>query len=269
MTTTEKPHRSVSQYNSYYRCPYSYYLGRIAKKWQRPAAWLPQGSAVHEAVEKWEKSGRQMSVEEAQRAFAESYERHVDRYCNDGDNATPNFEYWSRSGPYGGEADLERRFLIGMEQVEKYIRWATSHPEEVVWINEDGTPGIELEFDIDLYGVRVRGFIDQVLPNDCGSEVIVRDLKTGNKPGDDFQLGVYKVALEEQYGVFAPTGDYWMARTGKPTYPYDLSDWTRERVSAAFAELEENIRAERFEPDPEPSKCRFCDVAASCEFRAV
>lgn len=263
----KRPHRSVSQYLSYKRCPLSYKLSRIDGKWQRPAAWLPQGSAVHEAVEAWEKSGRTMTVEEAQEEFARSYESHVNRYCAE----TPNFDYWSRSGPYAGEADLLRRFEIGKDQVRKYIDWALSHDDESIYCLEDEaeTKGIELAFDIDLDGVPIRGFIDQVLYSGCGSEAVVRDLKTGNQPGDDFQLGVYKVALEEQYGIFAPSGDYWMGKSGKPTYPFDLTEWTRERVSAAFAELEDNIRNERFEPDPEPSKCRFCSVAVSCEFRAV
>ena len=259
-----RPHRSVSQYNQYYRCPYSYYLSRIEKRWQRPAAWLPQGSAVHEAVELWEKSGRRMTLEEAQQAYAEAYEQHVSRYCEE----TPNFEYWSRSGPYGGETDVERRFLIGRDQVEKYIRWAESSPERVIWIAPDGEPGIELGFDIDLDGVLVRGFIDQVSVVDGQVEVV--DVKTGKKPGDDFQLGVYSVAIAETYGIDPPqAGSYWMGQSGKLTYPFSIGDWTKERVTEAFKELDDNIRNERFEPKPDPNVCYFCDVNQSCEFRAT
>ena len=261
--TKTRPHRSVSQYNQYKRCPLSYRLSRIDKRWEKPAAWLPQGSAVHtvaETIEKRKHAGSPMSLEEAHELFRDEYSKEIDRYTSE----TPNFEYWFRSGPYGGEADVERRFLIGMGQVETFYRFSE---QQVIWISPDGVPGIELSFDIDLDGVLVRGFIDAVVRD--GDTIALRDYKTGNKPGDDFQLGVYKVALEEQYGVTTDTGDYWMARTGKPTYPYDLSEWTRERVTAEFAELEANIQAGRFEPDPEPSKCLFCGVASSCEFRAV
>src|SRR5262249_30789572 len=52
---------------------HSYYLARVKKAWQKPAAWLPQGSAVYEAAEAWERSGRTMSVEQAQDVFRESY----------------------------------------------------------------------------------------------------------------------------------------------------------------------------------------------------
>lgn len=264
--TTEdtRPHRSVSQYNQFYRCSWAYKLARIDKKWQRPAAWLPQGSAVHEAVEAYEKSGRTMTLEQAQQVYDESYSAHVTRYAEE----TPNFDYWSRSGPYAGEDDINRRFEIGREQVAKYIRWATSTDDRVVWIAPDGTPGIELGFDIDLDGVLVRGFIDQV--SVVGDDVEVVDVKTGATPGDDFQLGVYSVALAETYGIEPPRlGAYWMGKSGKLTYPYEIGEWTRERVSAAFRRLEDDIQAERFEPKPDPKVCLFCSVATSCAYRAT
>lgn len=260
-TAVERAHRSVSQLKLYERCPYAYKLSRIDKVWSRPAAWLAQGSAVHEAAEAYERSGRTMTLEQAQDVFRESYAEHIGQACQ----VTPNFEFWFASGPYAGEADVERRYHIGLEQVEKYLRWYEQHPEEVIWVAPDGTPGIEIGFDIDLDGVLVRGFIDAVIVTDEG--VLVRDNKTGNSPGDDFQLGVYGVALAEQFGIEPPArGDYWMGRSGKPTYPFPISDWTRERVAEKFRELEENIQAERFDPLPDPKKCNFCDVNASCEF---
>ncbi len=272
MTEVEKrKHRSVSQYNQYTRCPYSFKLARIDKVWQRPAAWLPQGSALHTVAEVYEKSkiqGDTMTLEEAQDLFGEEYAKEVEKYTE----TTPNFEWWSRSGPYGGERDLERRYLLGIEQVGRFIDWTEGHPEEVIWIAPDGTPGIEIGFDIDLDGVLVRGFIDAVIQNYKATNggpapVMVRDYKSGNSPGDDFQLGVYGVALAEMYGIDPPQlGDYWMGRSGKPTFPYQIGEWTRDKVSAKFRELEDNIQAERFDPDPEPSKCRFCDVSAACEY---
>lgn len=254
-------HRSVSQLKLYERCPYAYKLSRLEKVWQRPAAWLPQGSAVHEAAEAYERSGRQLTVEETQDVFRESYANHVNAYTE----TTPDFSAWFKSGPYAGDVDVERRYGIGLEQVEKYIDWYMNYPDEVIWIAPDGTPGIEIGFDIDLDGVQVRGFIDAVIVRD--GEVIVRDNKTGNKPGDDFQLGVYAVALAEQYGIDRPlAGDYWMGRTGKPTALYDLSAWTREAVSERFRWLEDNIAAGNFDPEPDSSKCRFCDVSWACDY---
>lgn len=254
----------MSQFNQFTRCPHAWYLSRVVKAWERPAAWLPQGSAVHVAAEKWELSGRTMTLEEAQDVYRDSYAEEVAKYTE----ITPRFDYWYWSGPYDGETDIERRFSIGLEQVEKYIRWYTEHPDEVIWIAPDGTPGIELGFVIDLGDVPVRGYIDAIIRMPDGS-IRVRDNKTGKQPGDDFQLGVYGVAVEKTYDVDRPLeGDYWMGRSGKPTYPYDISDWTEEKLTGEFAELEEKIQRGDFPADPAPDKCQFCSVAAACKYRA-
>ncbi|AER26461.1 exonuclease [Mycobacterium phage Saintus] len=264
MSEQKKIHRSVSQLNQYERCPMAYKLSRIDKVWQRPAAWLPQGTAFHTTVELAAKD-LEMSLEKAQEIFSAEYDKDIGALTSE----TPNVQFWSRSGPYAGRADIERRYALGLEQVERWFDWHNEHPEEEFWKAPDGTPGIELGFDIDLDGVPVRGFIDAIKVID--GELVVEDYKTGNTPGDDFQLGVYSVAVEMMYGVERPqTGRYWMAGKkggkGKPTKPYDLSEWTREAVTEKFHELDQNIRAEKFEADPEPSKCQFCDVSASCSF---
>ena len=267
---TPKP-RSVSQLKQFEKCPYAYKLARIYKVWRRPAAWLPQGSAVHEALEAWERSNREMTLEEAQDVFRESYRKYTNSQCK----TTPNWDWWFKSGPYDGFRDTERRYEIGLEQVEKLINWALDHPDERVWIAPDGKPAIELSFSITLGGITVRGFIDLVVevynPKTGEWELRVRDYKTGNDPGDDFQLGVYALAVALKYGIPAPkTGDYFMAgkkgKPGKPTYPYDLTEWDEEAVTAAFLELEEKLKAGEFPADPEPDKCNFCDVNTSCEF---
>ncbi|ATL70754.1 RecB family exonuclease [Nocardia terpenica] len=254
---------SVSQYKMYEKCPYSWYLQKVERAWQRPAAWLAQGTAVHAAAEAYERSGRTLPVDDMKEVFRQSYAEEIGGYTKE----TPNFTWWFRSGPYGGARDIERRYRIGLEQTEKYPAWYEKHPHEVIWVAPDGTPGIELRFDIDLDGVGVTGFIDAIIADERTGELTVRDNKTGNTPGDAFQLGMYSVAVELAHGVERPlTGDYWMAKTGKPTLAYDLTEWDRECMTGEFHKLADNIRAERFDPDPEPAKCRFCSVSASCEF---
>lgn len=260
------PLRSVSQYNQYVRCPQAYKLGRIDKVWSRPAAWLPQGTAFHAVAEEYERrlgGSQPMDLAEAKAMFAEVYSRTIGELCEE----TPNFEWWFWSGPYSGERDVERRFQIGLEQVEKFVAWRES-PGQTIWVTPDGVPAIELPFQVELDGIIVRGFIDAVVVVD--GVLRVRDYKTGNSPGDDFQLGVYALAVEILFGVRPETGDYWMAgKSGKPagpTAPYDLSEWTHDRVTARFHEVEALIQAGRFDPLPEPSKCSFCDVNYHCSF---
>lgn len=241
-------------------------MSRVKREWQRPAAWLPQGTAVHGAIEGWERSGRKMSLEDTQALFRALYQEAVNEYCG----LTPNFDWWFKSGPYDGETDIERRFHIGQDQVAKYISYATRAEHEVIWITPDGVPAIELGFDIELDGVQIRGYIDAIVERtrpDGTTELVVRDHKTGNSPGDDFQLGVYSVAIGEMFDEWgAISGDYWMGRSGKPTYPFDLRDWSTGTVGLKFKELQANIEAGRFDPDPSPDKCRFCDVSYACAY---
>lgn len=262
---TELPLRSVSQINQYLRCPQAYKLGRIDKVWSRPAAWLPQGTAVHAVAEQVERrrwAGEPMGLDEAKELFKTEYAREVSLLTDE----TPNLEFWFASGPYAGPRDLERRWEIGLEQVEKFYAWRES-PGQQIWVTPDGTPAIELEFRIELEGIIVRGFIDAVVFAPDGS-LRVRDYKTGNSPGDDFQLGVYAVAIEALYGIKPPTGDYFMVgkRGAAPRIsgPHDLSRWTREEVTDIFHAVEARIQAGEFDPDPEPRKCGFCDVNLSC-----
>lgn len=266
MTSIPLPLRSVSQLNQYLRCPQAYKLGRIDKVWARPAAWLPQGTAFHTVAETHEKrlaAGNPLPLEEALELFKAEYAAGINELADE----TPNFDWWFWSGPYHGERDIERRYEIGLEQVRKFYAWRES-PGQTIWVTPDGKPAIELEFAIELDGIIVRGFIDAVVLDPAGDYLRVRDYKTGNSPGDDFQLGVYSVAIQELYGIKPMYGDYFMAgKKGQPakvTAPYDLSRWTREAVSERFHEVEARIQAGDFEPDPEPNKCGFCDVNFSC-----
>jgi putative RecB family exonuclease len=254
-------HRSVSQLKQYEKCPYGYYLERVAHVWTRPAAWLPHGVAFHEAAEARERSGRTMPIEQARQVFRHSYAEHINQLAE----ITPNLNWWFPSGKYHGEADIVRRWNLGLEQVDRYYDYTDHHPDEVIWISDDGTPGIELEFDVQFGGVRVRGFVDQLIVDADGTPR-VRDLKTGRPPEDALQLGVYAQAIRQQYNLEITTGDYWMARTGKPVHPYDLTEWSEQHLADRFGTMDQAVREEKFDPKPSESTCRMCPVRDSCEY---
>ncbi|MFB9926306.1 RecB family exonuclease [Amycolatopsis halotolerans] len=256
--SVKRPRYSVSQHKQYRQCPQQWYLQRKVRAWQRPAAWLAHGTAVHAAAEFWERSVRTASVADAQAEFARVYAATLAEDMEE----TPNLEYWFSSGPYGGAADIERRFGIGLEQVAKYIEYYTGKgKDEAIWITPDGTPAIELRFDIELDGVSIIGYIDQVVNGEA------RDIKTGQPPKDTFQLGTYKVALEEQWGLKSDQGSYWLAKFARPVRTFDVTDWTKERVTDEFGRLHEDITAERFDPVI-GDHCQRCPVANACPFFA-
>lgn len=253
-------HRSVSQYNSYTRCSYSYYLQRIKKVWQRPASWLSQGLGVHVAMEKWELSERTLTRDELVEIYREEFTRSI----NEQAETTPNFDYWFGSGPYSGPVDIERRWGIGEQQLLSLIDYSLAHPEEKIWTTPEGDRAIENKFEVELGGVNVLGFIDQIVDTPKG--LTVRDIKTGAKPGDIFQLATYAEAMHIMHGETPTGGDYLMGKTGKPTRRIEITERDREEVHEKFAALEENIQAERFEPNPSKQTCTMCSVRLSCEF---
>ncbi|AFU20771.1 exonuclease [Mycobacterium phage Marcell] len=260
--TYEKKPRSVSQLSQFDKCPFSWKLARHERVWKRPAAWLQQGTGVHAVAEKYMLSklaGSPLTREECYEIFKAEYADGI----NEATEETPNLGWWFASGPYRGADDIERRWGIGLQQVDKTLDWIDNHQSLEVWHTPDGTPGIELAIEFELDGIEIRGYIDAVLVLD--GEVLVVDWKTGLKPGDDFQLAVYALALKQLYGVEITRGVYFMAKTGKPTYPYDLTDWTREKISARFQEMERKLEAGDFTPKPGAS-CARCDVALSCEY---
>lgn len=251
-------YRSVSQLKQYEQCPLSYKLDRIDKVWNRPAAWLDHGTAVHKAVEEFWKSGGVLTLEDAVGIASEAYSSGINRLLEE----TPNADVWFSSGRYRGFADIERRAEIVPEMVERFYQWAAAHPDYKVWEASDGTPGVEIGFDVEIGGVRVRGFIDLVMTDPEGRVVVV-DVKTGAQPGDEFQLAVYGQALKIAYGVDVATGYYWMGKTGRLTRPYDLSIVPLEEIEERFRLTDDGIRNGRFDPRP-GDHCRRCPVATSC-----
>jgi putative RecB family exonuclease len=238
------------------RCPYSYYLNRVLKVWKKPAAWLPQGTAFHEVAEFFELSGKTVTLREAQQRFTEIYAREVNKLTAE----TPNFKYWFRSGPYDGETDVGRRHTLGLSQVESYLEYSLLHPEERISATPSGEPMIELPFDVKFGEVRVRGYIDQVINRRP------RDLKTGKTPGGDHQLATYAGALHVEYGVPFSHGDFWMAQKPGPTKPYDLTDWSIQRLSDEYGEISAQIDAGDFPAKPSEDRCTFCSVQKSCKY---
>jgi putative RecB family exonuclease len=201
-----------------------------------------------------------MTLEQAQEVFRLSYAEEVNKYSED----TPNFRYWFRSGPHDGEADIERRYNLGLAQVRRFVEYYTEiAPDEETWVTHNGDLAVEFPFEIELGTVPVRGYIDDVI--DLPKSLRVRDNKTGKDPGDVMQLKLYGIAIEHEFDVKVTSGDYWMGRTGTPTVPYNLTQWSEEWVTDEFGKLDTAIRNGEFDPDPEPNKCTMCSVSVHCD----
>ncbi|QGJ90507.1 Cas4 family exonuclease [Mycobacterium phage Traft412] len=172
--TYEKKPRSVSQLSQFDKCPFSWKLSRHERVWKRPAAWLQQGTGVHAVAEKYMLSklaGSPLTRDECYEIFKAEYADGI----NEATEETPNLSWWFASGPYRGADDIERRWGIGLQQVDKTLDWIDNHPSLEVWHTPGGTPGIELAIEFELDGIEIRGYIDAVLVLD--GEVLVVDYK--------------------------------------------------------------------------------------------
>lgn len=254
-----RPHRSVSQYSTYAKCSEQYRLEKVAGAPGLPAAWFHQGTAVHFAIEEWENSGRSMSDAEASAIGLEEYERQHNLALE----KQPNVELWLTGGRVRPADDIETRRARVPLQIQGYIDHARASEWRVLQIGTD-TYATEYPFEIELAGVPVRGYIDQIIEHGPTGRLMVRDIKTGSKlPASVLQLVVYDFAVEDEFDIRPGWGDFYMAKNHSPTNPYNLTFFTRDMVSDMFARMDEGVRRGVFLPNPGDA-CRTCGVKEFC-----
>lgn len=262
--------RSLSQLQSYSRCSEQFRLERLEKAPRQPAAWLAQGTALHEALEQWEKSFRQIPVEQIIAKYHEAYEREIDKLLDE----WPDYSEWLPDGIKKTMTSIEDRRAIGEMHVRTFIADATAQQWRI-WELPDGSPGVEIGFRVEFGGVPVVGFIDSVMQFGAG-QVAPLDYKSKDSETDT-QLGLYALVLRELFDAPATHGYYWRGqltpkrknqdeserRPKGLTDPIDLTRYTREYFEGLFASLDRGISQKVFLPNP-GQHCRVCPVQRSC-----
>lgn len=250
--------RSVSQWTSFVKCSEGYRLEKLAKAPQRPAAWFAQGIAFHTVAETWEANFRQDPPGD----MVDLFETEYDRLIAEGMEREPDLGLWLTGGRVRASDDISRRRARGTEQVLAYLGYALASPDRV-WLIGGTEPALEVEFSLDLDGVTVKGYIDQIIQWSTG-QIGPRDLKTGSKrPHWPFQLGVYALAIEEMFGFLPQWGDYYMAKDSRPDPAVDLTAFTRSKVTRWFHDMDKAVNAGLFMPNP-GDHCRTCGVSDFC-----
>ncbi|MCY4368134.1 MAG: ATP-dependent DNA helicase [bacterium] len=124
------------------------------------------------------------------------------------------------------------------------------------------------EFSLDP-DIRIRGRVDAVYPlRDDGWEIV--DFKSGRRPGrapDDVQLRAYAVAAQDGgLGATAPHSlrvSFVYLGDGLEVHGQEVNETWLQQARNRIIGLMENIRAERFRPEPSPA-CRTCDFRHVC-----
>lgn len=261
MGSIENQPRSVSQTEQWEKCGHRYFLQRVERVQERPAAWSHQGTAFHSAAEELEKSGRSKREEELVQLFSDQYSSLINRDMQ----REPDLTRWMTANKKPAGQDIEDRYRLGQQQVQGYVRWSNENKPVISYVKKDGdpTPGLEVSFMVELGGVKVRGVIDQLVTEDDDS-VRVRDHKTGSTKSH-FQLETYAVAVRKQFGEEVKRGDWYMAKNDRLSRAVDLSKVTEDQVAARYVEMDQGVKAGRFEPKP-GFDCNFCSVSHACRY---
>ncbi|MCX5201501.1 PD-(D/E)XK nuclease family protein [Streptomyces sp. NBC_00237] len=251
--------RSPSQLEQYInKCPWQYYLQRVEGVVSRPAAWSHQGTSFHTACEVYEGASRAMHVEDVQEVFHEQYTALVDASLDQ----EPDTDRWMTAGPSGAD-DIAQRYTLGMQQTAAYVAWAEKN-EPQLWESPGGQRGIELHLTAEISGIKVQGYVDQVIQEPDGS-LRIRDLKTGSTKSK-FQLQTYGILARKVLGAEVNSADWYLAKSGGLSRTVNLSGVTEGEVGTAFRALDEGVKAGNFPAKP-GFHCRFCDVSHACEYR--
>jgi len=253
---------SVSRLETYASCGHSYKLDRVDKEPRRQAVWFIQGTAVHGGLEHYERSLRQVSVDECLAVFERVWHEELAK----AKDKQPDPSMWMIGGNRKLETDIAKRFEQGREQIEGYI--AQNQPGDDLSPVEiaPGEPALEVGFELDFDGVKVLGYIDCVREERATGRLVPEDWKTGrNVPTGPFQLATYRFALEELTGQTIEYARYWMCRENKPV-TVDLRKYTREEVADWYRQLVTGIENKVFLPNP--GDCFTCTVKPSCKYAA-
>ena len=254
---------------SYSQCGEAFRLERRTDAPQRPAGWFYHGTAVHDTIEAWEKSGRTLTEEELNLKYLTAYRTLVNDALEEFDN---NLGAFMTGGFKKAGTDLTDREEIGWYQIQDYVQNALLMQD--VWEVID----VEPRFDIVLGGVWLVGYIDQVVRNKVTKEIYPVDLKTGSKtPPAPVQLAIYREALKIMYPheVVADHA-FWVhlgrppSKTGKtkakPTkwVEEDLTEWPPERVAVWLQDMDRSESEGIYLPSPTDGCDKVCGVAQYC-----
>jgi len=225
--------------------------------------WAPAGTALHEVADL---IARDEVDGDLYATWSRVFDEHVTKQFEE---TKVDPEFWRKAGrvtkdkPEKENVDWWRG--EGHRQLAMYATWLQQSGYKVATL-KDGTLLSEHETTTRFGDIEVKGFCDVVLKAPDGG-LVVCDLKSGSRvPDKTTQLGLYKVALEQNHSddrLRIIGGMFFMTRKGEPTDVIDLSKYTSEYFTALFTMAESVREAKAFMPSPGDA-CRICDVSDAC-----
>lgn len=273
-----KPRLSFSAAKTLRGCGEAYRLERVIKVQGRPNWSSISGTAFHSLVEnimlgEHGSLASPSSMAEFNADPARHVRAHMDaavaRELERSDNWTeedirPTGTRAKTVTASGGPNKADRAWMEYWlpSWVRGWDEWRRRSPWDL-YLFDDGSPAVEVEFNVDMDGVGVKGFVDAIFRNRLSGELVAVDWKAGVRvPDSPEQLGTYRVGLWLEYGLDVNWGCYFMARKSETTHIHDLRSYTLERLGWQFNMLADRVEAGDYAPNY--SSCHFCSVADWC-----
>lgn len=242
----------------------------------KPAWFFVGGTAFHECIREWETMLADPTLPPTSAdAIAERFAHHLAQATAATilETGVPLHE-WRVGGrsskAYPNKEDRSWWLDKGPEMVAQYVLAQEGRASEILRL-DDQTLALELGFLWQPAGGElppVKGFIDQVLYFPRTDQIIVRDLKAGaSTPIDPLQLQIYRLALEQVYGIKATKwwGDFWLGRNGEATRGWDLTDAVKVEAAVRYRlhsmDVAETLNLYQVNPG---NGCSSCGVRAHC-----
>lgn len=258
MTPSFPPHISYSQYNTYTRCPRSWYLDKIAKAEQRQTWYLPIGTAVHSMVENHLQG---LAIPSAEDYFYPLVEKQM--------QIDPDHKNWLASTASDGKLTEARAlrhvrecFSKALEFLDEVDAW------EVEYDASGALPGLS---------VPIKAYVDIIGEHKKHGPVIL-DWKTGKqKPKDNFQLETYAALLMHGEDEFSghdwrgspPIGMWAMLHPeASKARPIPLDHVDPAEVGAKYQVVYEKMQAKLYQTNYAKYNCSMCFQQDNCIMKA-
>lgn len=281
----ERPSRSVSQVEQWSSCGLKYRLTRrTSGVVQRPSWSLVGGSAIHAAIEQYERFvsedrfGEGIKAETLASIWNDAFAGAIAEQSMRSPQFPPdawhvagrgreNYTWWLHEG-----GDMLRRYSNWRQA------WTSMGYTPLEWHGEQGDeparPAFEIELRTLIAGVPMVMRIDAVWHSPATGEIVIIDVKSGAKtPADRFQLKTYAAALgnvlthrgwsKSPYIGFA----YLMLREGAPSSIHTLNDDDLSEIEYRISMMDVAECNGVHVPSPGPF-CTSCSVGHVCPIMA-
>jgi len=235
-----EPTFSVSQFNTYSRCPRIYKYNYVYRIPTPAKPYFDFGGTVHKVIEELTKK-----LKEGEAIDFDLAVKYLDAF-------------WKNEG-YKTELEEKQAKEEAKEVIKTFLEEQAKMKSKIV--------GIEQEFTIKLDKYNITGYIDRV--DQDGDDYIILDYKTAKTPlsenalREDFQLLTYDMAVQQLFGKRPKKVGLWFLRSNKKVI-IEPKDEDISKIKEQILETIKNIMKEDFTPAP-GWECNNCDYKLLCD----